>query len=124
MAHRLFQASIELEPGNGSYLLTYAQVQLGENRLMEAAALAAAAIHTDPSWAAPRRVALSAGGQVSSSEVEEALARDPVNYPDLYRMKAELLAADGATEAALELLRKQAEGYQPLDLNRLPDFRA
>lgn len=124
LAHRLFQASIELEPGNGSYLLTYAQVQLGEDRLMEAAALAAAAIHTDPSWAAPRRVALSAGGQLSSSEVEEALARDPVNYPDLYRMKAELLAADGATEAALELLRKQAEGYQPLDLNRLPDFRA
>ena len=34
------------------------------------------------------------------------------------------MAADGATEAALELLRKQAEGYQPLDLNRLPDFRA
>ena len=124
MAHRLFQASIELEPGNGSYLLTYAQAQLSEERLSEAAALAAAAIDTDPRWAAPRRVALSASGQVSSSEVEEALARDPVNYPDFYRMKAELLAADGATEEALEVLLKQAQSYRPLDLNRLPDFRA
>lgn len=124
VAHRLFQAAVELEPGNGSYLLTYAQVKLGEGRYEEAAALAAAAVDTDQSWAAPRRVELSASRPFSLPAVEEALARDPVNYPDFYRMKAELLAADGGAEKALDLLREKALGYQPLDLNRLPDFRA
>ncbi|MCA9777688.1 MAG: O-antigen ligase family protein [Candidatus Eremiobacteraeota bacterium] len=124
LAHKLFQDSIELEPTNGSYLLAYSQVFLSEEEQARAQALALAAMDTDLGWAAPRRVQLSATRSLSAPAVEEALAIDPVNYPDFYRMKAELLATEGATAEALEILQKKSEDYRPMDLNRLPAFRA
>jgi len=124
-ARLLFSSSLLAEPMNGEHLLTVAQLKLKEGDYGAARELARDAIAGDPAWAAPRRVSLLAGpAPADSREVAEAMATDPINYPDFHRLEAEVLFAQGDSARALERLVKKSVDYHPLILNELPGFRA
>lgn len=120
-----FQASVRSQPMDGQTLFSFAQVQerLGHRSL--AHSLSLDAIATDGSWAAPRLIHIETGPIPAKLQaVDKALACDPVNYPAFYRHKAEAFLDQGKPAEALSLLWARAPGYDPLLLNRLPDFRA
>jgi tetratricopeptide (TPR) repeat protein len=121
----LFQSSVRSQPMDGQALLAYAQVQMRMGEETVARWVAEDAIETDHQWAAPRRVELLSSPPPPRSEaVARALEADGINYPLFYRLQAESMVTKGKNEDALDQLLSRVENYDPLLLNRLPDFRA